>query len=345
MDELHSFGWYAARIKPHLPEKAFKPAPSRLITGFVLLAIVGTGMFAIIAFDLSIVLRICISFVMGFLLAGIGFLGHEVLHGTVVRNRRLQSWLGGLFFFTLCTGPELWRKWHNLTHHVHTQDEFDDPDAWSTLEFLFTRPIFNKMYRLKRYIRIPFYALFLTINFTFVTWLRFIPYLKGTERVKRTTVLWQFIVPWTFWIALIGVIGWYDWLFVFFIPLLVTNVVVSSYIATNHNLNPMVSVNDPLANSLTVTVPKWVDVIHFNFSYHVEHHIFPGVNPKYYPLVKQHIKAMWPDRYFEMPFWRAMLALFSTPRVYYERTQFIDPATKEVYPTLGHGLEKQFMNK
>lgn len=201
------------------------------------------------------------------------------------------------------------------------------------------------MYRFKRFIRVPFYFLFLLINFTFVTWLRVMPYMKGNERRKRRAVVWHFVLSWAFWIALLAVIGWHDWLFVFFIPLLVTNFVASSYIATNHNLNPMVPVNDPLANSLTVTVPKWVDVLHFNFSYHVEHHMFPGVNPKYYPLIKKHILAEWSDRYFEMPFWKAMLALFSTPRVYYQRTKFIDPATNELYPTLGHGLEKQFMEK
>lgn len=345
MEDLHSFGWYAARIKPKLPKEVFEPVPTRLVTGFILLALICTGMVVICLFDLHIVLRLLISFIIGFFITGAGFLGHEILHGTVVRNRRLQSFLGGLFFFPFSTGEQLWRKWHNLTHHVHTQDEFKDPDAWSTLEFLLTRPFLSRAYRLKHVIRVPFYIVFLTFNFTFVSLLRFIPYISGTERVKRATVWWQFVLPWAFWIGLIGVIGLHNWIFVYLIPLLVANFIASSYIATNHNLNPMVPVNDPLASSLTVTVPKWVDLLHFNFSYHAEHHMFPGVNPKYYPLIKQHILELWPDRYFQMPFWKAMLALLSTPRVYYQRTEFIDPATNELYPTLGHGLEKQFMKE
>ena len=107
------------------------------------------------------------------------------------------------------------------------------------------------------------------------------------------------------------------WLFAYVIPLLIANFIVMAYIATNHRLNPIVPVNDPLANCLSVTVPRWVDVLHFNFSYHTEHHLFPAMSSKYYPLVKEKIKEMWPERYHEMPMTKA-LALWNTPRVYYQ---------------------------
>ncbi|MDO6658936.1 fatty acid desaturase, partial [Anaerobacillus sp. 1_MG-2023] len=71
---------------------------------------------------------------------------------------------------------------------------------------------------------------------------------------------------------------------------------------------------------LTVTVPKIVDILHFNNSYHTEHHLFPGMNPKYYTLVKEKIKTMWPDRYLEMPMTRALITLWLTPRVFHEQT-------------------------
>lgn len=63
-------------------------------------------------------------------------LGHEILHGTVVRKAWLRDFLGAIAFMPLSTGPKLWRKWHNATHHVHTQHEENDPDAWPTLEKL-----------------------------------------------------------------------------------------------------------------------------------------------------------------------------------------------------------------
>jgi fatty acid desaturase len=111
-----------------------------------------------------------------------------------------------------------------------------------------------------------------------------------------------------------------------------------AYISTNHFLNPYVAVNDPLASSLTVTVPKWVDVLHFNFSYHTEHHIFPTISSKYYPLIKQQIKKMWPDQYHEMPMGQALRALWKTPRIYYKNIELIDPKENNVYGSLGNGL-------
>ncbi|KYD18896.1 hypothetical protein B4119_3726 [Parageobacillus caldoxylosilyticus] len=33
MKELHTFGWYAAKISPYLPKKAFQPVKSRLFGG------------------------------------------------------------------------------------------------------------------------------------------------------------------------------------------------------------------------------------------------------------------------------------------------------------------------
>lgn len=343
MNDLHTFAWYASRIRPHLPEDAFKAAPSRLFGGLIISLFIIAGSVIIATMNLACPINLLISLLLGVLFSGLGFLGHEILHGTVVRKRWLQSFLGGIAMLPFCTGAELWRSWHNLTHHVHTQDEELDPDAWSTFEFLMTRPVFKKMYRFPLWFRKCFYALFLTINFTFVSFLRVLPYIRGEAKVHRHKVLLQFVLPWFIWIAIIIVVGPINGIFIFIVPHLIANIIVSTYIATNHNLNPMVDVNDPLANSLTVTVPWILDKIHFNFSYHVEHHVFPGMNPKYYPLVKKQLKKMWPERYNEMAFWRAILLLFRTPRVYYKRSNLIDPATNELYPTLpelAHSTEK-----
>lgn len=146
-------------------------------------------------------------------------------------------------------------------------------------------------------------------------------------------------MPWATWITLLFVIGPVKWFYAFLLPLLIANFIVMSYIATNHRLNPLTPVNDPLANSLTVTVPKWVDVLHFNFSYHTEHHLFPGMSPKYYPLVKKHIKSMWPERYHEMPLTRALAALWKTPRVYFKQFDLIDPHAGKAFGSLGNGLD------
>src|SRR5262249_57888348 len=45
----------------------------------------------------------------------------------------------------------------------------------------------------------------------------------------------------------------------------VANALVMSCIATNHFLNLLTEVNDPLANTLSVTAPRWLERPHLDF--------------------------------------------------------------------------------
>ncbi|PSL50640.1 fatty acid desaturase [Salsuginibacillus halophilus] len=339
MSELHHFGWYAASIKKHLPQDVFKPVPARLFGGLAYLTIVIGSFLLIGLFDLHLLLNLALSFIIGASFAGMGFLGHEILHGTVVRKPWLRDILGAIAFWPLSTGPKLWRKWHNITHHVHTQHGDDDPDAWPTLEKISKMKGFRLVYRLPLRIRATFSFASLAIQFTAHSLKMFTVYIKEFKPRKQPAVLFQTLAPWITWIGLLFIIGFQNWLFAFLIPLLIGNFIVMAYISTNHRLNPLVPVNDPLANSLSVTVPKWVNVIHFNFSYHTEHHLFPGMSSKYYPLVKEHIKSMWPERYHEMPMAKALKALWQTPRVYFDDNELVDPRKAETYGSLGNGLD------
>ncbi len=264
-------------------------------------------------------------------------LGHEILHGTVVKRAWLRDLLGGIAFLPLCTGPKLWRKWHNATHHVHTQHEELDPDAWPTIKRLAQSRFLRWIYRIPFPIRAAFSFLSLAGMFTVHSLHMLLHFGRSLKRKSSRSIL-------AVCIAMVGM-DWViaddrsgKWLFAFVIPLLIGNAIVMGYISTNHRLNPLVPVNDPLANSLTVIVPKWVDVLHFNFSHHTEHHLFPAMSSKYYPLVKQYIKQLWPERYHEMPMTKALIALWKTPRLYYEQTELIEPREGYVYGTLGNGL-------
>ncbi|KKB36455.1 Fatty acid desaturase [Bacillus thermotolerans] len=339
LKELHSFAWYAARVRPYLPEKAFQPVPARLWGGLAYLVVVIAGILTISFTDFHFWLYTFIAFILGSSFAAMGFLGHEILHGTVVRKAWLRELTGGIAFFPLSTGPKLWTKWHNLTHHRHTQDEEKDPDAWPTVD-QFSRSILVKyFYRLPISVRGMLEMAFLAITFSLHSLRMFKRFIKEFSKEKRPAVWLQLLLPWACWIGLLFLIGPLKWLFAFLIPLLIANFIVMAYIATNHRLNPLVPVNDPLANSLTVTVPKWVDVLHFHFSYHTEHHLFPGMSSKYYPLVKAELKKRWPERYHEMPLFKALAALYKTPRLYNNREELVDLEARHRYGTLGHGLD------
>lgn len=341
MKELRTFGWYGARLAPHLPKEVFAPVPSRLWGGFLYLLIVVTGIIAIGSLTLPGWGNLLVSLVIGVCFSGMSCLGHEILHGTVVRKPWLRDILGGIAFMPLNVGPYLWRKWHNQTHHIHTQDEKKDPDTWATYEQLMERPFFLMMYRLPMFARTVIHFCFLSILFTIFSTKMFFRFIGEFKWNKRPMVYVQLIVPWAIWIGLLVWMGPGKWFFAYLLPLFLTNFILMCYISTQHHLNPLGEVNDPLANTLSVTAPKWVDILHFHFSHHTEHHIFPGISSKYYPLIKIKIKEMWPDRYQELPFEKALHVLWKTPRIYYDQTELYDPHLQEKYGTLGNGLNPE----
>jgi fatty acid desaturase len=123
-------------------------------------------------------------------------------------------------------------------------------------------------------------------------------------------------------------------LMVYVLPLMIANSIVMAYILTNHSLSPLTKVNDPLVNSLSVTVPRFVDWLTMNFGFHVEHHIFPWMSTRHAREVRTLIQQRWPERYQSMPLHKALWALFRTARVYKDETTLIDPKTGKQWRTL-----------
>ena len=90
-----------------------------------------------------------------------------------------------------------------------------------------------------------------------------------------------------------------------------------SYISTNHLLNPLTEeINDPLVNSLTVYSNSFIHWAHLNFGYHVEHHLFPNISPKYAPIIQKKVLEKWPKKYKKMNHFKALKLVYDTPRFY-----------------------------
>ena len=108
-------------------------------------------------------------------------------------------------------------------------------------------------------------------------------------------------------------------LLAYLLPLAVGHGGMMMYIFTNHLFCPMTAVNDPLGNSISVRVPKLLDILHFNFSYHAEHHIFPWLNSDYYPQVRELLQQHFPERMgYVVPLAEAWRRLLHTPNLYWD---------------------------
>jgi fatty acid desaturase len=327
---------YARELKPLLPEGAFAPARSRLFWLPVHLGVIALSMYAIaghlVAWPFIPLLSLCIGLSFG----GLTFLAHEALHGAVVRGRRLRHWVGWLGFLPFVISPRLWMAWHNRVHHGHANHPERDPDAYPTLQ----------TYERHRSIRI---AMQLAPGNS--RWTGVVPLLFGFSIHSAHMLLrarrWGYLTPtehrWALletavgvvlWSALLAQVGLWSFLLVYALPMLVANAVVMGFILTNHSLSPMTDHNDPLLNSLSVTLPPVLEWLTLRFGFHVEHHIFPSMSSRHAPAVRLLLRRHWPGRYQSMPLPHALLRLHRTARVYKDHFTVVDPRTGRECVTL-----------
>jgi fatty acid desaturase len=324
---------YARELEAALPRELFQPVPRRLWWLPAHAVVISAGVLAIVRAD-SVALRLVAGVVIGHSLATLGFLGHEILHGSVIRNRFLMLLVGGVCILNWGITPSLWIARHNRLHHQHTNDPFDDPDCFGD-EKLYQR---SRVHRLLNSFgpgsgtlrSFGFLFFWFTFNFGFIAF--FYPLLRRQR--ERWTARVYYLAAHVLWaLAAARVAGGLLWLML--VPAAVSNFVMMIYVATNHALSPLTpNCNDPLMNSLTLRLPAWLQALHLQNNFHVEHHLLPYLNPSHAPEVARKVKASWPDAYQEMGVLSALVMLYRTPRLYRSETVLVDPRSGRTASTL-----------
>lgn len=330
MISLRPTSAYASELKPDLPDQAFEPARSRLLWLPVHLTTVAVGILVIARHVVPGWSLPLVSLVLGYAFAGLAFLAHETLHGAIVRTKRLRYAVGWLAFVPFVLSPRLWIAWHNRMHHGHANHPGIDPDAYPTLDehrrSLLVR-LSTDCFGIGRGRLRGLTSLFIGFHVQSLHVLVSAGRKRYLPRRELVLAYLETAAGVVIWAALFAALGWHVFLFAYVLPALVANACVMAYILTNHALSPHTNVNDPLANSLSVTVPRVVDFLTLRFGFHVEHHLFPWMSSRHAPLVRQLVKARWPERYQSMPLWQALLAVHVTPRVYEDERTLVDPRT------------------
>ncbi len=328
----------AREVRRALPHGAFAPARSRLLWLPVHVSVIVLATVALARHWLPGPLWPVASVLIGMSFAGLTFLGHEALHGAVVRNklgRRVVGWLGFLHF---AVSPRLWEAWHNRVHHGNTNRAGTDPDAYPTLE----------EYRRDRAVRVATDyaapgagrlrgALSLLIGFSVQS-----AHMLFVARKRRylSAKEWRFALAESAlavsaWVLLAFAIGLGPFLFAFALPLLVANAIVMGFILTNHSLSPLTDSNDVLATSLTVITPRPIQWLTLGFGFHVEHHLFPAMSARHASQVRAILQARFGQRYQSMSLLRATWALHMRGRVYKQPNRLFDPRSGREWPALG----------
>lgn len=329
--------YYRNIVSPHLSKSCFEINPKRLLIAAAYGAINFTLIWLAVFQVESFLLKVLFGLVIGHFNAGLAFVTHEVLHGSVVRGKKLQDFISFFTFSTFQMSPTLWRFWHNKLHHSHTQDNIRDPDAYPNVLIYKQSKLMQRIFRLtpgSGYIRSYFYFLYW---FTFQThlnqlYMRFRNGLWKQLDQRKVTIEYSLLLAFT--AAYLYFIGWNNVIALFIIPIAVQNYCIMSYISTNHNLSPITRRNDPLANSLTVTTNPIQDALHLNFGYHVEHHLFPTMSGAHMKQVHVQLKKAFPEDFKVMKKTAALKRLYKTPRIYKNAKTLIHPETLETSPTL-----------
>ncbi len=315
-----------ASIRRALPANTFEPRRWRYVWFVVLQAVLWSGFAALLWLELPWWAQALIGVGLGHTLGAQGFLAHEALHGALGGPRWLQNAVGWLGFGPFLVPPEFWRRWHNQAHHGHTNDGDKDPDNFGTLRRYQKNPKVGAFLKLAPGSGSWLSALFLTYSFVFhaqmVLWLQS-KHRREFEGFSRRTAIAQSLACAALWLGLAALSGWTAWATVL-LPLAVANTLVQSYILTNHFLRPMAVSNNPLDNAMSVRVPAPLDALHFHFSHHVEHHLFPGMPSHRAPRVRAWLLANEPARYVCPPHWLAVALLYETPRVYRDARTLVD---------------------
>lgn len=324
-------------LRSTLPKNIFKPYWPRALS-LLFLQLLGVSLIVVAClYPLPWFYKLAVGLVIGYCWALGGLIGHELMHGSIIRSRKGQDIWGFFCFLPFFISPTFWRYWHNNLHHSHTQRTIMDPDAYPTLRIYKQSRYIQKMYRFtpgSGYKRSLFYFFFWFTFNTFVAQFYFRFRNRIFEKLDNKKVNIELAVIGLIHLSALYFIGPSNWVWLVAIPFAIQNYIPFSYISTNHNLSPLTKDNNVLANSLTVTNHPILEFLHINFGYHVEHHMFPTVSGVYLKEVHQAVKEKWPEDIQVMPKWQAMKALYKTARIYKNSHTLMNPLTGETYPTI-----------
>jgi fatty acid desaturase len=347
---------YAKKIRPLLPTKAFIPDPSKLVILFINLTILILG-WAIASYldRWSIYLLwmyLPLTVVMGNSVIVLLFSSHDLMHGGVIRNRPLKRVISLLGLTMLWMPPTLWKAVHNREHHNKT-NSLADPDR----NYLYAQPeTWGKWIQNLFVPSAEVNPICLTIgmatawgvhtfrNLTSVLLFNngsvdYVPAAFKVSAKDRRAIAGEFFVILMIHLSILVYLQ-FDLLKLglsYFLPIGIGYAGLIFYIYTNHMLSRMTSVNDPLINSVSLRVPKLFDQLHLNFSYHTEHHIFPGINSDYYPRVQELLENYYPERMNLLDAGEAWRLLRQTPRHYKHENAFTNwSGEKDVICPLSH---------
>lgn len=328
MTNFHSLRKRLLELDPSIDLR--KKFPLQLGIAGAWYALIGALAWINLTQELSVALRLLSSLIIGLAFSALAFFNHELLHGSVVRSRRLAHGISYPGFFMISLSPELWKTWHNHLHHFNTNQLGGlDPDLAGDWPRLQQRKIGRLVLKL-----LPGSGHWGSLFFMFfafsaqaanVTWIRSRELPELYRPMSRRRVVIETLTYYAIWLSLFIALPLDQFFFLLLIPMMITNAVIINYVGVPHNMRPLSQENLPLHTAISLKSSKIIDWMYFNFSHHCEHHIFPEANQHYLPRVRELLIREYPREYCLVPHAEALRMFYSTPRAYLDDHHLFDP--------------------
>ncbi len=334
---------YVKKLRPLLPSDAFEPNSSKLVILLINLGILLLGWGIAANLDRWPVyllwLYLPLAIIMGNSIIVLLFSSHDLMHGSVQKKSPLTYPIAFLGLSMLFMPPTQWKNLHNLVHHNNTNSLADpdrnylyqQPDTWGKwIQNLFVPSVeVNPLWFIVGMAGSWFVHNFRNVSSVLLFNDKSVDYVPAAFTVSPKDRL-------TIALECLGILGIHlSILFylefnpikvalAYILPIAIGHAGAMFYIFTNHMGCRMTAINDPLINSISLRVPKIFDLLHLNFSYHTEHHIFPSINSNYYPRVQELLEIHYPGRMNLIDAGEAWQLLMATPRHYKDEVTFTD---------------------
>ena len=342
---------YAKKLRPLLPAEAFLPDRNKIWILLINLAILPLGW--TIAQNLDrwhwylLWLYLPLALMMGNSVIILLFSTHDILHSNTIKNPVLRRIISLLGLTMLWMPPSLWKVIHNREHHNRT-NSLEDPDR----NYLYDQPkTWGKWIQNLFVPSAEVNPIWLTVGMANAWGVHLFRNLSSVllfnnglteypqvpfrvNRQERRAIAVELLLIVGIHLSILFYLDFHPLKLIlsYFLPIWLGYSGLIFYIYTNHMLCRMTQTNDPLINSMSIRVPKIFDRLHLNFSYHTEHHIFPGMNSDYYPMVQALLKTEYPDRFNLLNAGDAWHLMLQTPRHYKDENTFTDWLGKKSVP-------------
>lgn len=298
---------FVRALRPSLPPQALRPNPWALFPIGIHLAIVVACFIA--SRYVANIWWPALGLVIGNSRGALSFFAHDVSHRSVVTNRYLVYPIELVLWSLAFVPATLWRRVHQA-HHAHTNGEDDPERRWVASELSATGIISAATLTPNRTLRYNVFCFFYWVTWPFRNAVALLypgkskpgfvtakPRYSAAEKLRVAfEILFIAVLQLGLWKLVHGAYPW-----VSIMPVFIASALVSWYFFTNHGLKPIGDHSDILAATTSVIVPELCNKLHSNFSYHTEHHLFPTMNPRFYPLVRKLLKQHFSGRYHCVP--------------------------------------------